>query len=131
MTELKQFKREEIAKTSENVTRIIIHDKVYNVTEFLNEHPGGEEVLFDQSGKDASEDWDDVGHSSDAQELMKKYLIGEIVKEERTNSKPRTGWVSGDTKKVEQPNGPPSAFYIVLGGIIAVLFSIWYLELGA
>lgn len=27
---------------------IILHDKVYDVTKFLSEHPGGEEVLLEQ-----------------------------------------------------------------------------------
>lgn len=30
------------------------------------QHPGGEEVLLDQAGKDGSESFEDVGHSSDA-----------------------------------------------------------------
>ena len=45
---------------------------------FLFQHPGGEEVLFDQSGLDATEPFEDVGHSTDARELMAEYLIGTI-----------------------------------------------------
>jgi cytochrome b involved in lipid metabolism len=29
---------------------IIIKNKVYNVTKFLGEHPGGEEVILDTAG---------------------------------------------------------------------------------
>lgn len=43
------------------------------------QHPGGEEVLLEQAGKDGSEAFEDVGHSSDARELMIKYKIGQIV----------------------------------------------------
>lgn len=39
--------------------------------------------MLEQAGKDGSEAFEDVGHSSDARELMKKYKIGEIVEEER------------------------------------------------
>lgn len=42
-------------------------------------------MLLEQSGKDATENFEDVGHSSDAREMMKKYKIGELVKEERSN----------------------------------------------
>ena len=42
------------------------------------QHPGGEEVLFENSGIDGTEPFEDVGHSSDARELMKEYLIGQI-----------------------------------------------------
>ena len=42
------------------------------------QHPGGEEVLFDQSGLDGTESFEDVGHSTDARELMEQYLIGTL-----------------------------------------------------
>lgn len=60
-----------------------IHDKVYDVTEFMDEHPGGEEVLLEQAGKDASEIFDDVSHSADAKELMKNYLVGDLDEKDR------------------------------------------------
>lgn len=46
---------------------------------FFSQHPGGEEVLLEQAGKDATEEFEDVGHSSDAREVMEKYKIGEII----------------------------------------------------
>uniref|UniRef100_A0A2K5NS84 Cytochrome b5 type B n=1 Tax=Cercocebus atys TaxID=9531 RepID=A0A2K5NS84_CERAT len=61
---------------------LVIHGRVYDVTRFLNdgwgEHPGGEEVLLEQAGVDASESFEDVGHSSDAREMLKQYYIGDI-----------------------------------------------------
>lgn len=51
------------------------------------QHPGGEEVLLEQGGKDASEAFEDVGHSTDARELMKSYLIGELADEDRDKVK--------------------------------------------
>ena len=42
------------------------------------QHPGGEEVLIEQAGKDATESFEDVGHSTDARDIMKKYKIGEL-----------------------------------------------------
>ncbi|XP_041047373.1 cytochrome b5 isoform X2 [Carcharodon carcharias] len=42
------------------------------------QHPGGEEVLFEQAGGDATESFEDVGHSSDAREMLKQYFIGEL-----------------------------------------------------
>ncbi|XP_042220142.1 cytochrome b5-like isoform X2 [Homarus americanus] len=66
---------------------IVIHDKVYDVTKFLDEHPGGEEVLLEQAGGDSTEGFEDVGHSTDAREMMKEYFIGELVEEDRKNTK--------------------------------------------
>uniref|UniRef100_H3A7S6 Cytochrome b5 type B n=1 Tax=Latimeria chalumnae TaxID=7897 RepID=H3A7S6_LATCH len=41
-------------------------------------HPGGEEVLFEQAGGDATESFEDVGHSVDAREMLTQYYIGEL-----------------------------------------------------
>ncbi|CAH0767127.1 unnamed protein product [Diatraea saccharalis] len=83
--EVKKFTRKEIAETGKPATRFIIHNYVYDVSKFLDEHPGGHEVLVDVAGKDASENFDDIGHSIDAKELMKKYRIGELVKEDKNS----------------------------------------------
>uniref|UniRef100_A0A8C7IAX8 Cytochrome b5 n=1 Tax=Oncorhynchus kisutch TaxID=8019 RepID=A0A8C7IAX8_ONCKI len=59
-------------------TWIIINFNVYDVTKFLEEHPGGEEVLREQAGGDATESFEDVGHSSDAKEMAANMVIGEL-----------------------------------------------------
>ncbi|TDG97558.1 hypothetical protein EPR50_G00227760 [Perca flavescens] len=64
-------------------TWIIIHNKVYDVTKFLEEHPGGEEVLREQAGGDATESFEDVGHSSDAREMAQGMVIGELHPDDR------------------------------------------------
>ncbi|XP_017014922.1 cytochrome b5 [Drosophila takahashii] len=82
----KTFTRAEVAKHNTNKdTWLLIHNSIYDVTAFLNEHPGGEEVLIEQAGKDATENFEDVGHSNDARDMMKKYKIGELVESERTS----------------------------------------------
>eukprot|EP00069_Balaena_mysticetus_P006746 bmy_05315T0 len=45
---------------------------------FITSHPGGEEVLLEQAGGDATESFEDVGHSSDAREMLKQYYIGDV-----------------------------------------------------
>ncbi|KAG7644542.1 Cytochrome b5-like heme/steroid binding domain [Arabidopsis suecica] len=57
---------------------ILIHGKVYDISTFMDEHPGGDNVLLAVTGKDASIDFEDVNHSKDARELMKKYCIGDV-----------------------------------------------------
>ncbi|XP_076233182.1 cytochrome b5 isoform X2 [Calliopsis andreniformis] len=81
----KLYTRAEVFKHTENNDLwIIIHNKVYNLSSFLNEHPGGEEVLLELGGRDGTEPFEDIGHSSDARQMMESYKIGEIVEEERT-----------------------------------------------
>jgi cytochrome b involved in lipid metabolism len=77
--ENKIFRLSELkAKKGSKEAFLVIHNKVYNVTKFLEEHPGGEEVLLEQGGGDATEAFEDVGHSTDARELMADYLVGEL-----------------------------------------------------
>ncbi|KAI3411683.1 Cytochrome b5 heme-binding domain-containing protein [Psidium guajava] len=57
---------------------LVIEGKVYDVTKFLEDHPGGDEVLLTATGKDATIDFKDVGHSSTAGAMMAEFCIGEI-----------------------------------------------------
>nr|KJB19876.1 hypothetical protein B456_003G122800 [Gossypium raimondii] len=47
----------------------------------MSDHPGGGEVLLSATGKDGTNDFEDIGHSEDAREMMEKYYIGEIDEE--------------------------------------------------
>lgn len=44
----------------------------------VSQHPGGEEVLREQAGGNATESFEDVGHSSDAREMASTMVIGEL-----------------------------------------------------
>ncbi|VTJ51578.1 Hypothetical predicted protein [Marmota monax] len=76
---VKYYTLEEIQQhNNSKSTWVILHHKVYDLTKFLEEHPGGEEVLREQAGGDATENFEDVGHSTDARELSKTFIIGEL-----------------------------------------------------
>ncbi|XP_066980371.1 cytochrome b5-like isoform X1 [Macrobrachium rosenbergii] len=78
---------------------MVIHDKVYDVTKFLDEHPGGEEVLLEQAGGNTTEAFEDVGHSTDARTMMADYYVGEICEEDKQHTKdmgPKK-WTSNDS----------------------------------
>ncbi|CAL9113863.1 hypothetical protein C4D60_Mb03t20400 [Musa balbisiana] len=57
---------------------LVVNGKVYDVTKFLEDHPGGDDVLLSSTGKDATDDFEDVGHSTTARAMMDEYYIGEI-----------------------------------------------------
>uniref|UniRef100_A0A3B5PU37 Cytochrome b5 n=1 Tax=Xiphophorus maculatus TaxID=8083 RepID=A0A3B5PU37_XIPMA len=81
---VKYFRLSEIEEqNSFKSTWIIIHNKVYDVTKFLDEHPGGEEVLREQAGGNATESFEDVGHSTDAREMAASMVIGELHPDDR------------------------------------------------
>ncbi|KFK28993.1 hypothetical protein AALP_AA7G074900 [Arabis alpina] len=61
---------------------LVIDGKVYDVTSYMDDHPGGDDVLLAATGKDATDEFEDAGHSKSARELMEKYFIGELDEEE-------------------------------------------------
>ncbi|CAL4162432.1 unnamed protein product [Meganyctiphanes norvegica] len=62
---------------------IILYDKVYDVTDFMMEHPGGEELLMEHAGRDATLSFRGVGHSAAAIQSLTEYLVGILPQEER------------------------------------------------
>ncbi|KAJ0253047.1 Cytochrome B5 isoform D [Hirschfeldia incana] len=71
-----------LAEVSQHTTAkdcwIVIEGKVYDVTKFLDDHPGGDEVILTSTGKDATDDFEDVGHSSTAKAMLDEYYVGDI-----------------------------------------------------
>ena len=59
---------------------IIIHDKVYDVTEWLSKHPGGSAVLMDNAGLDATAPFENLDHSEDARKIRDGFLVGTMEK---------------------------------------------------
>ncbi|XP_009151679.1 cytochrome B5 [Brassica rapa] len=75
----KVFTLEEVSQhTSNQDCWIVIDGKVYDVTKFLDDHPGGDEVILTSTGKDATDDFEDVGHSSTAKAMLDEYYVGDI-----------------------------------------------------
>ncbi|KAJ6099124.1 cytochrome b5-like heme/steroid binding domain-containing protein [Penicillium canescens] len=79
MAAVRSFTKEEISKhNSPHSLYMVIHGKVYDCTKFVNKHPGGEEVILEVAGQDATEPYDEVGHSEDADRILRNYYIGEL-----------------------------------------------------
>ncbi|KZV22423.1 cytochrome b5 isoform A [Dorcoceras hygrometricum] len=58
---------------------VVIDGKVYDVTSYLEEHPGGDDILLEATGKDATEEFEDAGHSKTARELMEQSSSGNLT----------------------------------------------------
>ncbi|TVY31228.1 Acyl-CoA dehydrogenase [Lachnellula hyalina] len=71
MAALKTFSRDEVAKngSSEDSTWFIIDSKVFDVSDFVDAHPGGEYVLKQVAGTDATEAF----YNLHKQEVLQKY----------------------------------------------------------
>lgn len=105
------FTRKEVeARAGGDETWIIIDNVVYDVSTFLEDHPGGPEVLLQNSGGDASRCFHDVGHTEEALEWRREFRVGELV--------------AADVREVVRERGPAWA-----GGedtlSVAALVNVW------
>ncbi|KAG1941267.1 cytochrome b5 [Pimephales promelas] len=100
-------------------TWLIIHDKVYDITSFMEEHPGGEEVLLEQAGSDATESFEDVGHSTDAREMLQQYYIGELHMDDRKKESKKDVYIT-----TSKESGSLTSW--VIPAVAAVLVGIMY-----
>ncbi|CCF56752.1 hypothetical protein KAFR_0B04550 [Kazachstania africana CBS 2517] len=100
---------------------IAIDGKVYNVSKFLDEHPGGDEIIYELAGSDATEYFLDIGHSDDALKILKTLCIGELdLNSEKVQ--PKKHQVLHEDEKSR--NGPQG------NGYIAVFVALCCLALG-
>lgn len=58
---------------------IVVFDRVYDVTQFVDEHPGGAYIMQEHLGRDATLVFRGSRHGPDAYDMLEKYLIGVLV----------------------------------------------------
>ena len=76
---MNQYNLEEIQKHKSNKDCwIVINDKVYDVSKFLSEHPGGKKVLIRVGGKDATEQFYQLHKESVLTKIGSQYEIGTL-----------------------------------------------------
>ncbi|KAF3358659.1 Transport protein particle subunit trs23 [Verticillium dahliae VDG1] len=74
-----EFTFQDVAEhNTKNDLYMVVHDKVYDCTKFVDEHPGGEEVMLDVGGQDATEAFEDVGHSDEARDTLAQLEVGTL-----------------------------------------------------
>ncbi len=63
-----------------------IHGRVYDITDYVPDHPTEEEVILEWCGREATEGWNNkrpgVPHSPRAEGMLEAYLIGRLMDEE-------------------------------------------------
>ncbi len=51
---------------------------MYDVTKFLEDHPGGPEILHNVAGQECTTNFEEVFHSQKARKMMAKYVVGRL-----------------------------------------------------
>lgn len=72
---------------------IVRKGRVYNVTEFVNDHPGGDDLITQFAGMDignAMEDENEHMHSESAYTILEEYLVGKLGNDTLTVSEGRS-----------------------------------------
>ncbi|KAI8314497.1 hypothetical protein K4K61_004732 [Colletotrichum sp. SAR11_59] len=81
---------------------VSIRGKVYDVSSYVDDHPGGVEVLKDVAGSDGTESFEYVGHSEDAYKTLAKFQIG--VLEGETNEAAPISSQAWDVQRAQLQN---------------------------
>ena len=76
------FSRSEVAKHNKpDDLWIIVDGKVFDVTEYVDEHPGGMAILNDAGG-DATKGVNGPQHPSRVKDMLLDYLIGDLKEDD-------------------------------------------------
>lgn len=79
------FTKTQVSKNNtEDSCWVIANDKVYDVTSFLADHPGGDGILMEFAGTDVTSVLGDINyhtHSEAAYDLLLEHCIGDVVKD--------------------------------------------------
>tara|TARA_B100001094_G_C17918976_1_gene664986 strand:+ start:317 stop:550 length:234 start_codon:yes stop_codon:yes gene_type:complete len=76
---MSEYSIEEVSfHNNEDDAWIIINDEVYDITDFLDQHPGGKMILMSVLGKDATDFFEELHNSKILREYGEQYKIGII-----------------------------------------------------
>ncbi|KAI8056581.1 acyl-CoA dehydrogenase/oxidase [Syncephalis plumigaleata] len=101
MASVKYFTEQDVSQhSSENDCWVIIHGKVYDVTNFLKDHPGGKKVIINVAGTDATKQFDAFHNAGILEKYGPSMVVGEI------GSPPQESAGSADASADDDLSGP-------------------------
>ncbi|KAI0068670.1 cytochrome b5 [Artomyces pyxidatus] len=103
--------------TSKDDIWVLINGKVYDVSKFIDEHPGGDEVILSEAGKDGTEAFEDVGHSDEARALLPGMLVGEFEPSDVTKAYQSTATAAAMENAVQQTSNV--MYFVPLAALVA------------
>jgi cytochrome b5 len=95
---------------------------VYDVSGYLDDHPGGAEVMLDVAGQDADEFFEDIGHSKEAREELAKHYIGDFYLDEAAKAKLAE---QAEKSKSASQKSPATTLLVVLVAVLAIMYAVF------
>ena len=56
---------------------VAIHGRVFDLTDFYQDHPGGDDIIESHGGKDATNKFEEAEHGPESIRDLKKYYVGD------------------------------------------------------
>ncbi|KAJ5198453.1 Cytochrome b5 [Penicillium cinerascens] len=106
---------------------IVIHGQVFDITEYLQDHPGGADVLVETAGTDATAAYEDVGHSEDAREIMQPYLVG-VLKDAQQYLRPKAVRVVSQKAPEESKASSSLRTTGIVAGALVTMLPVIYIS---
>ncbi|KAL2808498.1 cytochrome b5-like heme/steroid binding domain-containing protein [Aspergillus granulosus] len=75
---MQSYSVKEIEQLRSQRTLVIINGKVLDVATYLESHPGGKNILLEVAGTNTTEDFEQAGHSDEANEILQDLAIGVV-----------------------------------------------------
>ncbi|KAL1855674.1 hypothetical protein Daus18300_011055 [Diaporthe australafricana] len=91
--------------TSKESCWVILYGNVYDVTDFLSEHPGGSKIILKLAGKDATEEYDPVHPPGTIEENLKtEQKLGRVNADSLARATSATGNDNASSSSSSQPS---------------------------
>lgn len=95
----------------------------------MRDHPGGVDVLLDVAGQDGTDAYEEVGHSEDADDILRSYLIG-VAEESKKSRRAKAVRLVQDTPAASTKPAPShkssaSTLVPIVAGTAVVAASIY------
>jgi len=82
--EIKEWSLSEVAKHNKaDDLFMVIKNKVYDFSDFVEDHPGGVEAILKFPGQDNTEGFSGIQHPAKVWDMIHDYYVGEVKKEEQ------------------------------------------------
>ena len=90
---------------------MVLHGKVYDVTKFLEDHPGGTDIMIENAGMDVTNQFEEMSHSKEARLQATQFHIGDIE-----------GYIPEDRPVARSDDKCTSYFVTIVIGICGLLY---------